>query len=293
MKVLLIGANGQLGTDMHAVLLRKGFEVCPVVEPSVDVRDAASVLAMMEANRPDAVVNTAAFHQVEQCEKQPALAFEVNALGARNLAMACECHGAVLMHFSSDYVFDGQASVPYLETDVPRPINAYGVSKLAGEHMVAYSSSRYFLLRLCGLYGSAGPYGKGSNFIENMLKKAAAGDPIRVVDDQIMSPTYTLDLAEKASQLLTTEKFGLYHLSSEGQCSWYEFAKKIFELSEVKANLSPCKTADFPSPVRRPAFSVMSKAKFNSLGLGPMPQWSEALAKYLDARRTKVTTSIT
>lgn len=287
MKVLLIGANGQLGTDLHAVLLRKGIEVRPVVEPEVDVRNSQSVRNLMAASAPDVVINTAAFHQVEQCEEHPSLAFEVNALGARNLAAACEQHGAALMHFSTDYVFDGTNRSPYTEADLPRPVSAYGVSKLAGEHMVAYTMRRHFLIRPCGLYGVAGPYGKGSNFVENMLRKAAAGNPIRVVDDQVMTPTYTLDLAERAAQLIATESFGLYHLSSEGQCSWYEFASKIFELVGVKVNLNPCKTADFPSPVQRPAYSVMSKSKFNSLGLGSMPHWSDALARYLDARKAK------
>jgi len=283
----LIGANGQLGTDLVLALRGNGAEVRPVVEPELDVRDAAAVAALVGSASPDVVINTAAFHQVEQCEKQPATAFEVNAIGARNLATACRQHGAVLVHCSTDYVFDGAKRSPYVETDLPAPLNAYGVSKVASEHMVAYATSRYFLIRLCGLYGLAGSYGKGSNFVENMLKKAADGNPIRVVDDQVLTPTYTGALADKIVQLISTEAYGLYHLSCEGHSSWYEFTRKIFQLAGVRADLSPCKTADFASPVSRPAYSVMSKGKFNSLGLGKMPEWEEALARYLHARHAK------
>jgi len=213
MKVLLIGANGQLGTDLHSVLRNRGVEVRPIVEPELDVRDAGAVTALVGSTLPEVVINTAAFHQLEQCEKQPTTAFEVNALGARNVAAACRQHSAVLVHFSTDYVFDGAKRSPYVETDSPTPVSAYGVSKLSGEHMVAYTTRRYFLIRPCGLFGLAGPFGKGSNFVENMLKKAVDGAPIRVVDDQILTPTYTLALADKIVQLISTEAYGLYHLS--------------------------------------------------------------------------------
>jgi dTDP-4-dehydrorhamnose reductase len=288
MKVLLIGANGQLGSDLNAVLARQGAEVRPVVKPELDIRAAEAVMSLVRTTGPDVVVNTAAFHQVDQCESQPSVAFDVNAVGARNLAVACAKYGAALVHFSTDYVFDGCKESPYIETDLPAPVSAYGVSKVASEQMVAYATHRYFLIRTCGLYGMAGASGKGGNFVENMLKKARLDEPIRVVDDQVLTPTYTMDLAEKVSQLIHTEVYGLYHLSSSGQCSWFEFAAKIFELACVRARLSPCKTSDFPSPVRRPAFSVLSKAKFNSLGLGPMPDWSDALGRYLEARRGRV-----
>jgi len=284
MKVLLVGANGQLGTDLSVVLDRKGIEVRRVVNREIDVRNAESVMDLVAAVKPDFVVNTAAFHKLEDCETQPTLAYEVNAVGARNLAVACQKQGSVLMHFSTDYVFDGAKGSPYAEADLTSPINVYGVTKVAGEQMVAYTMPRHFLVRVCGLYGKAGPSGKGSNFVENMLKKAGDGVQIRVVDDQVLSPTYTLDLAERLCGLLTTEAYGLYHLSSEGQCSWHEFASKIFELAGVTAELSPCKTADFPSPVRRPTTSSMDKTKFNHLGIGTMPLWTDSLARYLAAR---------
>jgi dTDP-4-dehydrorhamnose reductase len=284
MKVLLIGANGQLGSDLNTVLAKKGAEVRRVVNREIDVRNAEAVLDAVGSERPDAVVNTAAFHKLEDCDVQPSVAYEVNAVGARNLAAACKKYSAALMHFSTDYVFDGTKGTSYSESDLTSPINVYGVTKVAGEQMVAYTMQRYFVVRVCGLYGKTGPSGKGLNFVENMLKKAGDGAAIRVVDDQVLSPSYTLDLAERLTQLLTTEAYGLYHLSSEGQCSWYEFASKIFELAGVRANLSPCKTADFPSPVQRPLISAMDKGKFNQLGLGKMPHWTESLERYLDAR---------
>ncbi len=284
MKVLLIGANGQLGTDLHAVLKQRGVDVRPVIEPEIDVRSKASVDAIVGSTLPDVVINTAAFHQVEYCEEQPTLAFEVNALGVRHLAMASARYGAALVHFSTDYVFDGSKPTPYVESDLPTPLNVYGATKLAGEHMLACVTARYYLIRTCGLYGLAGPYGKKCNFVERVLVQAGKGVTMRIVNDQILSPTCTVDLAEKVVDLISTNAYGLYHLSSEGQCSWYEFACAVAELTGVKPMPSPCATADFASTARRPSYSVMSKAKFNALRLGTMPLWRDALERYLRSR---------
>src|SRR5437660_1253984 len=185
---------------------------------------------ILDSVQPDVVISSAAYHKVEECEQPPALSFGVNAVGPRNLALACRCSNAVLVHFSTDYVFDGARQQPYTETDLPHPLNVYGISKLAGEGMVALTWERHFVIRTCGLYGVAGSSGKGGNFVETMLRKAAEGAPIRVVDDQVLTPTFTGDLAEGVARLLDTEVYGLYHISAEGQCSWHEFARKIFEL---------------------------------------------------------------
>ncbi len=284
MKVLLIGSNGQLGTDLHRTFEAKGINVIPVTHKELDIRDAEALSAATVRVKPDAVVSTAAFHKVEECERQPALSFEVNTTGARNLAQACEQAGCVLVHFSTDYVFDGAQRRPYSEADLPQPLNVYGASKLAGEHLIAASMERYFVLRTCGLYGVAGSSGKGGNFVELMLKKAAAGDPIRVVDDQVLTPTFTADLAETLAGLVQTEAYGLYHVSAEGQCSWYEFAREIFELEKLQADLTPVSTREFPSPVRRPSYSVLSKQKLHRIGLG-IPAWQEGLTRYLAAKR--------
>lgn len=286
MKVLLIGANGQLGRDLSRVFRAAGDVVVAATRRDVDVCSEDLVSRIVTETEPDAVLNTSAFHKLEECEKNPALSFQVNASAAMTLARACQWSGAVLVHFSTDYVFDGQKSTPYEETDLPSPLNVYGASKVAGEHLIACNTDRYFVMRTCGLYGIAGSSGKGGNFVENMLKKALAGDAIRVVDDQVLTPTYTADLAEATRRLLLTGKFGLYHLSSEGQCSWHEFTREIFERARVNAHLTAAKTGDFPSLVKRPAYSVLSKTKLHTLGLS-IPPWQDALSRYLQERSNK------
>lgn len=285
MKVLLFGANGQLGSDLLQVLQAAGDTVIPVTHAQVDVCSADGVSAIVSETRPEVVINTAAFHRVEECEKKFALAFEVNAAAPMNLAQICKRAGAVLVHFSTDYVFDGRKQAPYEETDLPAPLSVYGASKLAGEYLVAAYTDRCFVIRTCGLYGVAGSSGKGGNFVETMLRKARAGEAIRVVDDQVLTPTYTADLAEAVRGLILAERFGLYHVSSEGQCSWFAFTRYIFESAGLKANLSAVKSSDFPSVVKRPAYSVLSKAKFHALGLA-IPPWKDALPRYL-AQRSK------
>jgi dTDP-4-dehydrorhamnose reductase len=287
MKVLVIGANGQLGTDLCRIFEAAGDVVVPVTHAQVDVCSEPSVSEVMLQAKPDVVLNTAAFHKVEECEKRAELAFRVNAIGAMNLAKACDRSGTVLVHFSTDYVFDGQKNAPYEEVDLPSPLNVYAASKVAGEHLIAAYTERYFVIRTCGLYGLAGSSGKGGNFVENMLKKAMAGQAIRVVDDQVLTPTYTVDLAETTRKLALSGDFGLYHVSSEGQCSWYEFTRSIFEFAEVDAKLAPVKTADFPTSVTRPVYSVLSKAKLRALGLS-IPPWQDALSKYLQERSAPV-----
>lgn len=288
MRILLIGAAGQLGRDLLAAARDAGHEILPRAHAALDIRDPGAIEAQLAALRPAAVISTAAFHQVETCERQPEEAFATNAFGVLHLARACQRQGAVLMHFSTDYVFDGQQSTPYAETDRPRPLNAYGLSKLAGEYLLAAHCPRHFILRTTGLYGLAGSAGKGGNFVETMLQKAAAGDTIRVVHDQVLTPTYTVDLAAKAVALLATDRFGLYHATNEGQCSWYDFAAAIFRLAGLQPQLTPVDSATFASPVRRPAYSVLAKEELRAAGLAPMPPWPEALARYLRSRGARL-----
>jgi dTDP-4-dehydrorhamnose reductase len=284
MKVAVIGANGQLGTDLCRVLTAQKVSVVPLTRRDVDVADSAQVDRVLGTLKADVVISTAAFHKVEECEKQPAPSFAVNATGPRNLALACRQNNAVLVHFSTDYVFDGRERRPYTESDLPRPLNVYGVSKLAGEHMVRLTWERHFVIRTCGLYGVAGSAGKGGNFVETMLKKASEGAPVRVVNDQVLTPTFTGDLAEAVSKLIRTEAYGLYHVSAEGECSWYDFARKIFELEGLKVDLRPVSSGELSSPVQRPAYSVLSKQKLAHPGIA-MKRWQEGLGSYLAARR--------
>lgn len=286
MKVLLIGANGQLGSDLLKVFQAAGDTVVPVTHAQVDVCSEDRVAEIMAEAQPEVVVSTAAYHRVEDCEKKSALAFQVNGTGAMNLALACQRSGAVLVNYSTDYVFDGKKNDAYEESDLPSPLSVYGASKVLGEHLLAAYADRYFIIRTCGLYGVAGSSGKGGNFVETMLKKAMAGDAIRVVDDQVLTPTYTADLARATRQLILTGKHGLYHISSEGQCSWFEFTRYIFERARLDAKLSPVKSSEFASPVKRPANSVLSKAKLRAAGVS-IPSWKDALPRYLEERSRK------
>jgi dTDP-4-dehydrorhamnose reductase len=288
MKVLLIGANGQLGSDLFKVFQAAGDIVVPVTHAQVDVCSEGRVAEIMAEAKPDVVVSTAAYHRVEECETKPALAFQVNGTGAMNLALACQRLGVVLVHYSTDYVFDGKKNAAYEETDLPSPLSVYGASKVLGEHLIAAYADRYFVIRTCGLYGVAGSSGKGGNFVETMLKKAMAGDAIRVVDDQVLTPTYTGDLAEATRKLILTGRYGLYHVSSEGQCSWYEFTRYIFERAGLDAQLSPVNSSEFASPVKRPANSVLSKAKLRAAGVS-IPSWKDALPRYLEERSRRKT----
>jgi len=282
MKIMLIGAGGQLGSDLVTVLPAE--TTVPQTHADIEITDPRSVQAAFEQHRPDVVINTAAFHRVDDCESQMERTFQVNTFAVRGLAQACKQFGAVLVHFSTDFVFAGEKREPYVETDRPGPLSVYAASKLAGEYLVAATLERHFLIRTCGLYGLGGSRSKGGNFVETMLRLAAQGKTIRVVADQTVTPTSTAELARKVAQLIGTEAFGLYHVTNNGSCTWFEFAQAIFELSGVKADLQPTTSAAFGAPARRPAYSVMRHQKLESLGLDDMPLWKESLRRYLAAR---------
>jgi dTDP-4-dehydrorhamnose reductase len=282
MKVMLIGAGGQLGSDLVKILPKE--TTVPLTHREIEITDSRSVELAFERHRPDIVINTAAFHRVDDCETRVELAFQVNAFAVRGLAQACRRFGAALVHFSTDYVFAGDKTEPYVETDRPGPQNVYAASKLAGEHLAAATLPRHFLIRTCGLYGQGGSRSKGGNFVETMLRLAAAGKPLRVVSDQVATPTYTADLAHKVCQLISTETYGLYHITNEGSCSWFEFARVILELAEVKADLVPVSSEAFRAPARRPAYSVLRNQRLKALGLDDLPAWEDGLQRYLAAR---------
>jgi dTDP-4-dehydrorhamnose reductase len=286
MKVLLVGANGQLGSDL-AKVLRPIHDLVPLTHAEIEVADVESVAAAMRRHGPDVVLNMAAFHKVDLCEEEAERTFATNVYGVRNLALACREHEAVLLHMSTDYVFgsDRARNTPYVETDPPGPINVYGISKLAGEYLIQYMLERYFILRVTGLYGVAGSSGKGGNFVELMLRLAREGKSIRVVDDQRMTPTYTVDLAQQIAAVIATEHYGLYHATSQGDCTWYEFAAEIFRQSGLDPDLSRAKTGDFGEKATRPAYSVLENRALREIGMDMMRPWQEALTDYLDERR--------
>ncbi len=283
MKILLIGADGQLGTDLQKVI--PASECIPLTISDIDVTNKGNVSDVIAKHKPNVVINTSAYHRVDDCEDNDQLAFSVNAFGVKNLCLACGDNDAALVHISTDYVFDGNKGKPYTEDDCPHPGTVYGISKLASELYVRYMMKKYYIVRTCGLFGIAGCMGKGGgNFIESMLKLAKEKPVLRVVADQIVGPTYTLDLAGKIEQLIRTERYGLYHVTNKGQCSWYDFAKKIFELTGTKVKLEKAATSEFKAKATRPAYSVLEHKNLKKIGLDDMRRWDEALKAYLDEK---------
>lgn len=282
MKVAIIGANGQLGSDLCKVYLERRYAVSELNHNRLDIASYRSCHDCLTETRPDLVINTAAQHNVEECEKNPSRAFEVNSLGARNLALLSTELGFVLVHVSTDYVFDGAKKEPYVEQDSPLPLNVYGNTKRSGELFVRAIAQRYFVVRVSGLYGLSPCRAKGGlNFVKLMLKLAEERDEVRVVADEVLTPTYTMDIAEQLEELTRTDKYGLYHMTAQGSCSWYEFAQKIFELAPGRAKLCVARPGEFPVKVPRPKYSVLENAALKALGLDRMPHWSDGLQRYL------------
>jgi len=280
MKVLLIGADGQLGSDLLRVLPKK--DVIPLTNAKPDLTDREAVSKKIKEVSPDIVINTAAYHNVDACEHDaPEKAFQVNALGAKYVAEACREIGAKVVYISTDYVFDGEKGSPYVEDDPPCPRSVYGVSKLAGEHLVRYNNEKHFIVRTSSLFGVAGCLGKGGgNFIETMIRLAKEKGKVKVVSDQVSSPTNTYFLAEAIATIIKTENYGLYHITNSGECSWYDFAKKIFDLTKIKVELTSTTSAEFKTPAHRPKYSVLKNKKLEDLNKR-LPSWEEALKTYL------------
>lgn len=283
MRIAVIGANGQLGCDVCKAFTEGGHEVTELNHDVVDVTDRDLSRTRLERVKPDVIVNTAAMHKVELCEDEPAKSFLVNGIGARNVALLAEKLGAILFHISTDYVFDGVKRAPYVETDLPLPLNVYGNTKLAGEHFVRTAATKHFVLRVSGLYGTNPCRAKGgANFVNLMLRLAKERDEVRVVDDETLTPTFTEDIAAQIVAMVGADAYGVFHATAQGSCSWYGFAKKIFELSGARVKLSVANPAEFPSKVARPKYSVLENAKLKSQGLDIMPAWEDELRRYLD-----------
>jgi dTDP-4-dehydrorhamnose reductase len=236
------------------------------------------------------VINCAAYNFVDRAESEAAAAFAVNAWGVRDLARLCQELDCLLVQFSTDHVFglDDQRRTPWTETDAPGPISVYGLSKLAGEYLIRALCRRHMVIRTCGLYGVWGSGGKGSNFVQTMLRLAEQGKPVRVVADQVCTPTYTADLAQATVALLANGQPGLYHLTNSGYCSWFDFARAIFASAGKKVDLVPISSREYAAPARRPAYSVLAPAAMQALGLPPLRRWPEALAAYLEEQSRKL-----
>lgn len=277
MKVLLTGAGGQLGLELSGTLPRAGHEVVSLTKDRLDISDAGAVDQALKAHRPDLVINAAAYTNVDGCETERELSYAVNALGPGNLAAACERLGAKILHVSTNYVFDGGSERPYEPFDPAAPISAYGRGKLAGERLVSGLSTRWYIVR------SAGVYGRGHNFVRTMLRVGTEIDSLNVKSDEYVSPTCARDLAHEITALVGREKegenrrYGVYHLTNSGSCSWFEFARTIFALSKTDVEVNPVPTSDYPLPAPRPKNGLLS-----SLGSPKLRPWQEALEDYLE-----------
>lgn len=288
MRVLVIGAEGQLGadlcrelgdTDLHRADLDGAGHL-------LDIRQAGRVQQLIvEELKPAWVFNCAAAHNVPLCEQDPETAFAVNAAGARNLAVACGAAGSRLIHLSTDYVFGRGGTRPYTEADLPAPLNVYAASKLAGEQLVAAACPDHLVVRTAAIYGASPCRAKGGrNFVEMMLHLAATRPEVRVVTDEITTPTYTRALARQLRLLAERGRPGLYHATCQGACSWFEFARAIFEETNTAVTLVPVSAAEFQSPVQRPDYSVLENARAQAQGLDVLPAWRDALKEYLAER---------
>lgn len=277
-RIAIIGASGQLGSEFRRLL---GERAIAIRHSELEICEPLSVRAALGAANPDLVINAAAYNWVDKAEDEPQVAYAVNALGPRNLALACSERSIPLVHVSSDYVFGLESNeTPFRETDAPGPSSAYGLSKLAGEYFVRSLCPHHFVIRTCGLYGHAEAVGKG-NFVKTMLRLGRERGHVRVVNDQHCTPTSTADLAAALIGLIETDAFGLYHLTNRGATTWCEFAKEIFRAAGLAVTTEPISTREFGAKAPRPAYSVLNCDKAAGALNGEMPSWQDALVTYL------------
>jgi dTDP-4-dehydrorhamnose reductase len=281
----VLGASGQLGHDLLAQCAAD--DAVGLDHEQIEITDAEAVRQTLDGLRPRIVINTAAFHNVPRCETEEETAFAVNAVAPRHLARTCTALGARLVQLSTDYVFDGAKGAPYVETDRPNPLNVYGTSKLAGEHAVLGEGGDHQVVRSSGLYGLWPCRAKGGNFIDTMFRAARERPEVRVVNDEILTPTSASHLAAQIRVLALDGPPGLFHATAQGSCSWYEFARVIFEVAELTTPLVPTTVAALPSPVRRPTYSVLDNAALRAAGLDHMRPWREALEDHLARRHRR------
>lgn len=277
MKVLLVGGSGQLGSEIRSRWTSD--EVVAPAHDELEFDDAAALERALDRFAPTLLVNCAAFHNVDLCETQPDRAFAVNALAVDRAAARCAARGVAFLTISTDYVFDGDAVLPYTEEDCPRPISAYGASKLAGEQLVLRRDMKAFVVRTCGVYGVHASKSKGT-FIDRIIAQARAGETPRVVSDVIASPTYAGDLAMALRAIVASNAYGLYHACNTGAVSWFDFASAALELAGITQSIEPISAAQWKAPARRPAFSALASARLRALGC-TLPSWREGIAAYL------------
>jgi len=281
LKILVTGCQGQLGRELCRQIkerneVYKNFQVLATDVDTLDITDAQQVKNVVERENPDVIINTAAYTKVDACETDEQTAFRVNAHGARNLAVAAYNIGAKILQVSTDYVFDGTGRTPLREYDPVNPLSVYGKSKALGEQLVMTTNPRYFIVRTAWLYG------EGHNFVRTILKLAAERDELKVVNDQVGTPTSTVDLARCILDLIQTEHYGVYHGTCEGECTWYEFARRILALKGINKRVIPISTKELRLPAKRPAYSVLENFMLSMVGLDNFRKWEEALEEYLN-----------
>ena len=275
MKALVAGSAGQLGRELVVLL---GAEcVWSGDQAEIDVTDARAVTDLVVRVQPEVVFNATAWNRVDAAESELPEAFAVNAFAPRSLALAAREAGALLVHFSTDYVFDGRTGRPYTEVDLPQPLSVYGASKLAGETLVAASGVEHLLVRTSGVLGRGGSEQKGGSFVDRILVQARAGKPLRVVADQVFAPTLAGDLAEAAIALVRRGTRGLVHVTNTGSCSWHELATAALEVAGLAAPVEPIALAELRLPAARPLYSVLDTGRYRGLGLPPLRPWRQAL----------------
>jgi dTDP-4-dehydrorhamnose reductase len=280
MKIAVIGSNGQLGTDLMEVLAAN-HTVTGLEHADIEITDIDNVVDVLASIKPELVINTAAYHVVPEAEKFPGKAFQINGTGVLHLAKVCEDRGIKLLHYSTDYVFDGKKQLPYTEDDLPNPLNVYANTKLAGEHFALNYSSKAFVIRVSGIYGKTPCRAKGGNFISTMIRLAKEKPSVSIVTDEVLTPTSTYWIAKNTAALIETGAYGLYHMTCRGQVSWYEFAKAIWDILGLKTPLFPASVKDQPILVKRPFYSVLENRNLSTLGIDHMPHWKEALTGFL------------
>lgn len=284
-RAVVFGASGQLAVELVRDLKARGYAVTALTRADVDIADGAAVERALAAADPEVVFNAAAYNQVDVAEQEPQAAFLVNGLAVRNLALGCRQVDARLVHFSTDYVFDGAARHPYAEDDPTRPLGAYGVSKLTGElYARAYLDDRALIVRTSGVFGPGGLTTARGNFVELMLRLAASGKPIRVVEDHVASPTFAPLLASRTIDLVDRGQSGVFHVGGGTPISWFQFAKLIFEAAKLAPTLLATNEREYRTAARRPKYSALSNGKMERVGLEPMPPLPQVLEMYFAQR---------
>lgn len=282
MKVLVTGVKGQLGYDVVNELKKRGIEPIGVDIDEMDITNAESVNSVISEANPDAVIHCAAYTAVDAAEDNVEICRRVNKDGTQNIANVCKKLDCKMVYISTDYVFDGQGERPWEPDDKQDPLNVYGVTKYEGELAVCNTLEKYFIVRIAWVFGV-----NGKNFIKTMLNLAKTRDTLSVVNDQFGSPTYTYDLARLLVDMVLTEKYGFYHATNEGICTWYEFACEIFKTAGVNVTVNPCTSDQFPAKAKRPSNSRMNKDKLTENGFDKLPTWQDALARYISILREK------